>query len=209
MKKPFAYALFSLAFVFSFSSTASADVIPDNSHSLNRCVKVVNLDKFPDIALISYVTGPMVKNSIISQINNNECLTKGYKFNSLKVYWNTKNKADSIDPNNLLLDTIEVYGGYVDQKNPLVKEDVEYSIAGFSGGKLVLYKSQQISEYNNGTPKKIESFTNPLIKIEPNNQNPEQKKITQTPTPSPEIVRGGFWQSIACFFGGLFGKGCQ
>jgi hypothetical protein len=132
MKKLLIYTLFSLAFVFFFSSTVSADVIAPNTHPLDRCVKIVNLDKFPDVALIGYVTGPMVDNSGINQINNNECLTKGYKFNSLKVYWNTKDKANSIVPNNLLLDNVEVYGGYIDQNNPLVNESIEYSIAGFS-----------------------------------------------------------------------------
>ncbi len=162
----------------------------------------------------------MVENYESYQIKNNECWTKGYKFNSLKIYWNTKDKSNSIEPNNLLLDKVEPYGEYIDQNNPLVKEDIEYSIAGFSGGKLVLYKSKRTLEYNNGTPKKVETFTNPLKNAEPN-------KITPTPTPSPEItpapteqpnvtptpspmpVKRGFWQTIICFFRSLFGKGCQ
>ncbi len=232
MKKLFIYTLFSLAFVLLFSSTASADVIPPNSHPLDRCVKIVNLNDFPSVVLIGYVTGPMVQGSEINQIKNNECLSKGYKFNSLKIYWNTKDKPNSIDQNNLLLDNVEVYGGYIDQNNPLVKESIEYSIAGYSGGKLVLYKSKQTSEYNNGTPTKIETFVSPLQNTQPNNQNQQQKKITPTPTPSPNInktndqpnitptptptpapspepVKRGFWQSFICFFRGLFGRGCQ
>ena len=193
MKKLFIYTLFSLAFVVLFSSTASADVTPPNSQLLNRCVKVVNLNEFPDVVLIGYYTGPMVDKYESYQIKNNECLTKGYKFNSLSIYWNTKDKPNSIETDNLLLKNIEPYGGYIDQNNPLIKEDVEYSIAGFSGGKLVLYKSKQTSEYNNGTPKKVETFASPLKNIEP----------------TPELVKRGFWQSIICFFRGLFGRGCQ
>lgn len=214
MRKSFICILFSFAFVFLFPSATSADIIPPNSRLLNRCFKVVNLNDFPDIVLISYVTGPMVRGSGISQIKNNECLSKGYKFNLLKIYWNTKDKPDLIDQNNLLLDNAEVYGGYIDQNNPLVKEDIEYSIAGFSGGKLVFYKSKQISEYNNGMPTKVESFVNPLNDTQTNNQDQKQKEIAHilspiVPTPLPEPTKRGFWQSLICFFRGIFGKGCQ
>lgn len=220
MKKIIFYALFLSAFVFFFSSTVSADVIPPNSHSLNRCIKVVNLNEFPNVVLIGYYTGPMVENYESYQIKNNECWTKGYKFNSLKIYWNTNDKPNLIEPNNLLLDNVEPYGWYIDQSNPLVKEDIEYSIAGFSGGKLVLYKSKQTSEYNNGTPKKIETFANPLKNTEPNKITPTPKpspEITPAPTEQPDVtpapsstpVKRGFWQTIICFFRGLFGRGCQ
>lgn len=225
MKKSLIYILFSLAFVFLFSSTVSADVIAPNSHSLSRCVKVVNLNEFPNTVLMGYITGPMVDKYEAYQIKNNECLTKGYKFNSLSIYWTTKEKFNSLDLKNLklsditlLLENIEPSGGYISDSNPLVKEDVEYSIAGFSNEKLIFYKSKQTSEYNNGSQKKIETFSNPL-------KNNEPKKITPTPTPSPKItptpsdqpiviptpepVRRGFWQSIACFFSGLFGRGCR
>ena len=70
MKKSFIYTLFSLAFVLLFSSTVSADIIPPNSHSLDRCVKIVNLNDFSDVVLISYITGPMVQGSEINQIKN-------------------------------------------------------------------------------------------------------------------------------------------
>ncbi|MCX6737092.1 MAG: hypothetical protein NTW73_03355, partial [Candidatus Parcubacteria bacterium] len=167
MKKLIVSTLFSLAFVFLFLSPVLADVVPGNSHPLNLCVKFVNLNEFPNIVLIGYYTGPMVDKYELYQVKNNECLTKGYKFNKLSIYWNTKDKLNSIDTNNLLLEDVEPYGGYVDQSNPLIKEDIEYSIAGFSGNKLVIYKSKQISEYNNGTAKKVETFDNPLGNITP------------------------------------------
>lgn len=247
MKKLFIYTLFSLAFVLLFSSTVSADVIPPNSHSLDRCVKIVNLGEFPEMYLIGYITGPMVKGHETYIVEKDKCLSMGYKFNQLKVLAAKKSYLDSIGisnfnpfkkvlkknliqnkelncyydpstPNSPCLDSIEgwyeedlsdknvfvsdekidPYGGNIDQNNPLVKEEIDYSIAGFSGGKLVLYKSKQTSEYNNGMPKKVETF-----------QNPQQNEITPTPTPSPEPVKRGFWQSIICFFRGLFGRGCQ
>lgn len=201
MKKLFIYPLFLLAFMFFFSPSASADLIPSNSHTFSRCVKIVNLNEFPDLVLISYVTGPMVKSPEIKQINNNECLVKGYKFNSLNIYWNTKDKPNSINSKNLLLENIEVAGGYIDQSNPLLKDDVEYSIGGFSGKKLVLYKSKQTLEYSNGDQKKVETFANPLKTIEP-----DQPSIT--PSPFTKLEKRGFWQAISCFFKSLFGKTC-
>lgn len=202
MKKSIIFVLFSIVFAFLSSSTALADVIPLDSHSLDRCIKFVNLNEFPNVILIGYYTGPMVKEYESYQIKNNKCLTKGYKFNSLSIYWNTKDMPNFIDSNNLLLKNVEPYGEYVYQDNPLIKEDIEYSIAGFSGGKLIIYKSKQTSEYNDGTPKKIEIFINPLEKNESN-------EIASTSAHSPEPVKRGFWKSIICFFKGLFSRGCQ
>lgn len=166
MKKLAIYVLFSLIAAVLFSSVAPADVIPGGSHPVGRCVKVVNLNEFPDVVLIGYYTGPMVKYKAY-QIQNNQCLYKGYKLNKFSVYWTTKEKFDSLDLKNLsladitFLENIQTYGGNADKSNPLIKEDIEYSIAGFSDGKLVLYKSRQISEYNNGAPKKVETFDSP------------------------------------------------
>jgi len=196
MKKIFIYSLFLLTFTLLFSSVVSADVIPPWSHSFNRCAKVVNLNEFPNIILIGYYIGPMVDEYETFQIENNKCLWAGYKFNTLSIYWNTKEKADVIDSNNLLLERITWQDGTIDKNNPLIKEDIEYSIAKISEGKFILYKSRLISEYNDGTPQKIENF-----------QNPQQENIT--PTPSPKPVKRGFWQSIICFFKELFGRSCQ
>ncbi|MEM4181783.1 MAG: hypothetical protein QXX68_01355 [Candidatus Pacearchaeota archaeon] len=210
--------LVSLAFL------VSADVIPENSHPLDRCVKFVNLNEFSDVVLIGYYTGPMVDTYEAYQIQNGACLEKGYKFNSLNVYWTTKEKFNTLDLKNLkleskkvvtggrdnagnpvymdvyspsdltlLLEDVEPYGGYVDESNPLIKETIEYSIAGFSDGKLIVYKSKQTSEYNNGQPNKIETFDKPIV----NNQRPN-------PTPKPQ----GFWSKIGCFFKRLFGRSC-
>lgn len=182
MKKLFIYSLFLSVLVFFFPSMASTDVIPPDSHPLDRCVKVVNLDEFPIVVLISYITGPMVEGYETYQIENNKCWGKGYKFNHLNIYWNTKDKPNAIDPDKLLLTDIESYGGYVDKSNPLIKEGIEYSITGFSGKKLVLYKSKQTSEYNNGAPKKVETFNNPLSQEIKNQNLVEQEKILVTKT---------------------------
>jgi hypothetical protein len=64
-------------------SLVSADVIPENSHPLSRCVKFINLNEFSDVVLIGYYTGPsMVDTYEAYQIQNDVCLDKGYKFNA-------------------------------------------------------------------------------------------------------------------------------
>ncbi len=224
MKKLFVQTLFLFVLTIVFTPTASADIIPINSHSLDRCVKIVNLDKFPDIYLIGYITGPMVNGHEAYIYKKDACLSMGYKFNQLKILAAKKSYIDSIGVNNLQVQKVQIpgecpdgcyseeisdknvfvsdenihpYGGYIDKNNPLIKEDIEYSIAGFNDGKLVLYKSKQISEYNNGTPTKVQTFDSPL-----ESDNPAV-------TPSPKSTETNFWQKIICFFKKLFNGNCS
>lgn len=53
---------------------------------------------------------------------------------------------------------IEPSGEYIDNSNPLVQEDIEYSIVGFSKTTVMLRKSKQVSKYNDGRPDKSEVF---------------------------------------------------
>jgi len=204
MKRIYFYTLFllmscSLTMVF-------ADVIPGNSHPLDRCVKVTNLSEFPEIVLLGYYVGPMVETYEVYQVEEGKCLDKGYKFNTLNLYWVTKDQFSQLDLKNLdlkspenklklLLEGVESYGGYVEESNPLIKETIEYSITEGLSSDVMIYKSGQISEYNDGRPNQIEVFENPGI------NNPT------TITIPPQSL--GFWGKIFCFFSGLFGKGCE
>lgn len=176
------FALLLLIVLFSAGINIShADVIPQNSHALDRCVKVVNVDAFPNIYLIGYITGPMVDGSDTYIIKQDECLTKGYKFNTLQILSATKAYIDSIgidavDTNNksiynLNVD-IEPYGGYVDESNPLIEEEIQYTLVQLSDTTFSLYKSKQISTYNDGTPTKIETFPNPNFFTDVSYSNP-------------------------------------
>jgi hypothetical protein len=213
MKKLIILGLFLSAISLTFS-LVYADVILPNTHSVDRCVKIENLDKFPDIALIGYYTGPMIDKYKAYQIKYNECLTKGYKFNLLSIYWTTKEKFNLLDLNNLmlkkgedinhgswiekgqyipinlsiLLDELEVNGESVEDKNPLIKETIEYSLVKSTDGTLSLFKSEQRYEYNNGK--------DPVV-------------VTADPIETePKLVpaKKGFWKLILCFF--KIGKNC-
>lgn len=143
------------------------------------------------------------------------------------VYYNVYSPADLI----LLLDDIVGYGDFVDNTDPLINVTIEYSVAGYSDGKLVVYKSKKISEYNNGQSEKVEIFQKPIINHkepvfptstpEPTqNQTFEKPNITYkepinpaptiepTENPEPLPVKQSFWNSISCFFKKLFGGTC-
>jgi len=176
MKKSYIVAFISSVFLMILASTTFADVIPENSHPLDLCVKIVNGEAFPDMYLIGYITGPMVQDHEAYIIQKDACLTMGYKFNTLQIVTAKKSYIDSIGIINLRAISVELadknifvsdekispYGGYVEQTNPLIKEQIEYTITGFSDGKLRMYKSKQISEYNDGTATKTEVFTPPM-----------------------------------------------
>ena len=216
---------------------ASADSIPENSHRLDRCVKFVNLNDFSDIVLIGFYTGPMVTTYEAYQIENDKCLDKGYKFNTLGIYWTTKEKFNSLnledlkldcekvassgidDEDNplyyevyspadltLLLEDIEPYGGHVSKINPLIKETIEYSVAGYSDGKLVVYKSKRTSEYSMGLLENVETFEKPNINNKESINHTSATEPIQNPEPQP--VKKGFWNLICCFFERLFGGSC-
>jgi hypothetical protein len=187
-----------LTFCLFVLSPIFADILPEGSHFVEYCVKVVNLDQFPDVVLIGYVTGPMVRPYEAYVIKSGECLIRGYKFNKLSIYQTTQEKFKTMDLEKLnledLVPLLEVkrYVDFVDDKDPLKKEIIEYSLAQISDGKLVIYKSKQISSYNNGAPDKIENFAAPVA----------------VPVSGQKPVEEGLWHSIVCFFKKLFGGNC-
>jgi hypothetical protein len=212
MKKIINSSLVLVLSVFSFGTVAMADVIPPNSHPVNKCVKFVNLNGFSNVSLIGSYTGPMDRVPVTYQIENGKCLQKGYKFNRLTLYWNTNDKAMVVDSKNKLSENIEPYGGTTGNGDPLITDTVEYSIAGMQNSKLVIYKSKETNDYNNGSPSKVETFKNPLgVKsVEADKNEIEQNKIAPAPVtpstivdtkPAPKPEKKGFWSRVWCFFG--------
>jgi len=195
-------------------SFVNADITPGNSHSLEKCVEIVNLNEFSEISFFGYITGPMIEEDEICLIEPNTCLTIRYKFNDLKIFAAEKSYVDSVGIKNINVSSenvlfsdeqISPYGGYVDESDPLIKIKVEYFIFGFSENKLVLYKSQETSQYNNAREDKIEVFEKPNIQnlrltiVEDVNPEPISE-----PIPEPK----SFWDKISCFFRGIFSKSC-
>jgi len=169
--------------IFLFVITVSADIIPPNSTAFKRCVKVVNLEDYPEIVLFGSYSGPMLTGFKTYEIKGSKCLTKGYKFNKLNIYWNTKENIVNIDSEKLLIEKLEPNGGYVKKDNPLVSEEIEYSLSKISDDKFVLYKSKLISKFNDGSLEKVETFDEAGMAIELDDEE------------------DGFWSSFFNFFG--------
>lgn len=164
------FALF--LFVTLFPLVSFADVPPGpDYHYVEFCAKIVNQNDFPDVVVVANWYGAMNDGSKGVLVKNNECIG-GYKYSDVDIYWVTKNDFNIEDLDNFkdlktkkytgyLTKKLEHYMGYVKNTDPLVKQTVEYVITKNSGGKMSLYKSRIISDYNNGTPQKIEIFRTP------------------------------------------------
>jgi len=159
--------------------SVKADVTMPNTHQVDGCTKVIGLSSYPDILLLSAITGPDHSGKVdVAIITENQCLNKGYKFNSYDVYWGYKkdlankdlNSLDiSADKNLKLVNTeIEFPDFNVSDTDPLVGRDIEYTVNGISNGQLVFYKSKQVSRFNNGSPEKTEVFDQNSIVIQEN-----------------------------------------
>ena len=148
--------------------TLHADIIPENSHYVAKCVKITNTSEYHDIRLIGDVNN-LVGEDYSYVISDTECLNKGYKFNSFAIYAVPASYIEGKDINTIdwsgnsnavPADTsIEPVGYYVDNSNPVVGEEQYYKIAGFTNTSIVLYKWKEVIRYNDGTPDKVQTYS--------------------------------------------------
>jgi len=207
--------------LFGSINYATADVIMPDTHAVQGCTKLTNLNEYPDIIFIGYITGPMPENREKGYdtyiIKEGDCLHKGYKFNTLFIIALKKSYVDKVGIDNINLsinhewwtsgqpkfekgtavisESIDFAGGWYEDSNPLIKENFDYKIAGISGNKLILYKSQETQWFNNDSPEKTETFSQPEI------QNLKELNSTNIPDFEPDL-----WQKISTFFAKLFGR---
>jgi hypothetical protein len=232
MKKVIILGVFILLGAVFVPSFARADLPPGpDQNYLDFCSKIVNINEFPDLVFIGYNYGPTgtIAPYIIS---NDECLKGGYKFGSVTVFYITKDKFNSIDLKNLKMETvngiqtpteltflmgdIQFYGGYVYKNTHIKAETVEYKIIKTQPNLISISKYRKITEYDNDTPNKVETFSSSDVKKNVDEKkNTDDKIVKQDDTQNndnikiqepPKPVKRGFWRSILCFFG--FSKSC-
>ena len=160
--------IFLLTILLAFSNLTYCDIIPENSHSVDKCVKIINSVDFPDIVLIAYTEHPGGGSNAFV-IDPTSCIEKGYKFNSLQIFavkksYLTNKNLDSIDwknDKNVFRANIEIdsYGGYVDNLSPISSIEEYYKIENVRDSSLVLYKSKEIIKFNNGRPVSIKTYS--------------------------------------------------
>jgi hypothetical protein len=152
-----------------FSSMAFADMPPgDDFHHLDRCAIVVNQIKFPDIVLISSLSG-LCSPTRGELVEPGQCLS-GYKNCQTDLYYTTKDQLPSINIGllrtktvfdkhyingrevpmdlHLLIEDISHYGGYLPNSNPLIRERIEYSLTKKADGTYKFEKPKIIKFYD-------------------------------------------------------------
>jgi hypothetical protein len=179
-----------------------ADVIAPNTHSVEKCVTLNNIDSFQNYVIVGKITGPMINGTTfeLNEIQQDTCLTKGYKFNRVEIYAIEKNYYETIPKESIDFNSVSVfksnidiepYGGYVADSNPLTKVEIVYSIKSIKDRVMVLEK---VSEIN--TPSSNPNQTN---------QNPNANKTQAAPIAQKS---SNIFEIIACFFKGIFGMSC-
>src|SRR5215467_191719 len=160
--KTSAITLLILSLLLVCSSPGFADIIPDGHHYVQRCVKIINLNQFPDLVLVAYVIWPPGKTDFSYIIQAGECLNGGYKFSKFRIYATTPERAKALgitdletrrrnlsrgeevkqqmppEDLTLLSDQINPHAGVVADQDPLVYEEVEYAITKMTDGSLSL-----------------------------------------------------------------------
>ena len=168
--------LFPLFFlVFTLGTTVYSDVIDPNYHPVERCVTIEDLEVFPDIAIVGMYFGPTMEGSIVYQVKSDSCLTKGYKFNTLALFWVTNTYLSEVSIDELPVDQmkadihsaakkrilplqewgfitseIEPYGGTVPDQSPLLSEELVYRLVKNSG-EIAIVPVKKVSHFEDGT----------------------------------------------------------
>nr|WP_321486675.1 hypothetical protein [uncultured Draconibacterium sp.] len=158
-----------LGFIFVFAFFVfKSDIIPENSHQVQRTVQITNCSDFSDIQFVGYITGPMADENDFYLIEDDQLLHKGYKFNSLYVFGIKKTRLTELGGvENLTEDYVleKVEPGailssatlYVDNSSMLEKDEIYYEMEKISEDVFIANLKTQISYFSDNT-KDIEKY---------------------------------------------------
>lgn len=214
---------------------ANGDILPPGMKVYDRCVSISNLGDYHDVVFVGYITGPVIQCENPYIINSSECLTQFYKANKLTVYAIEKDYFENkglenidfeSDPNILPYNfDFNVDWGHTVVANPLTKEEIYYSVAGFNDTALILYAERKVSFYGSvidreetyGKPSipdmrvvfnesKVKTGTESLVNGSMESQ--EASKMNETSDVNPSEGELNLKDTILCFFRKLFGNDC-
>jgi hypothetical protein len=142
-----------------------SDVIPPDSHVVERSVFITNTSAYPQVYLIGIVKFVGSRVDSIYRIQDNVPLYKGYKFNTLDLFAietslvTTKISLDSsavdhIYSNYAPAEVLDPFGGTVTNDDPLQAEQYFYRIERITDTNLYLKLFMGIFKYNDGSPDK-------------------------------------------------------
>jgi len=154
MTKKLWLSLFSLIAIISFG-VSFADVIPYNSHYVNRCVKLQNveIDNYRVIVENDTVTYRDVYEPLAWN-----CLDQHYKFWESRQYLLDKSvdieeiTKENIQEKAIQIWNLDVNGWYVNNSNPLSNENFTYKIVkNWNDYTLEESDSESVDSFENGT----------------------------------------------------------
>jgi hypothetical protein len=150
-----------VVFVFLILSKLSyCDVIPANCHSATMCVKITNIDSYPEISLLGFYIDGVCPCKTTYEIVSSECLHAGSQFDSHYIYAVKKSyiTGKDIKTINWTKDINAVKSNiYINPRRVLVPDSLSifsfeqfYEIVGFTDSSVVLFKWKEITKNNDG-----------------------------------------------------------
>ena len=159
-------AMIGILFGMIFSSISARGDLPPPAgyHQIKRCVTIDNLDQFPNLVFIAIASGATGNPAEGKIILPGACIDT-YKFNEISLYFSTKKKVETIDLKNLVLNasgkpeslkllmkSVPFRGETVTDLNPVVAEQIKYSVECHSDEDCVLSPPKS-SHDNSGSGK--------------------------------------------------------
>ncbi len=149
---------------------AWCDIIPDNSHYVDKCIKITNIDQFDNVSMIAYewyVGNYHMGNTII---DTSTCVPISYKFDDVYVYainsdYLEDKEIDDLDlpniSNALVTDKdLSPYEGYYNDSNPINSINQYYRIVGFTDTSAVIFKWKEVYGFNDGSEDSVLTYQN-------------------------------------------------
>lgn len=143
-----------------------ADFIPDNSHAVERIVKIRNCDNYSDYTFIGYISGDMIDKPIF-RIFSDTSLEAGYKFNSLQIM---VIKNDILEKNGGFSSITEEYieskakylqnikrstQYYTNNYYFLIKDELYYEITNITNSIITIKLKTRVLSFKDGTIREI------------------------------------------------------
>lgn len=183
--------IYLLAFSF-----AKADIVPENQKNIDYCTKISNISSFPNLSVVLYVQA-VDQTYSNTQIKENTCLDKGYKFNTAKLLATRTDYLETINfQNKNLLDDAHFIGSNLAESEITTAKQVSkndntqsiqttYVIDGFANNQLILGKDEESITYVSGTPGSISKFSR--VKPDITTVDVNQVIAFDTSSPSPSV----------------------
>lgn len=153
--------LLTLLLVLVWAAPLVGDVIPENTHPVSRDVYITNLNDFPEIVLVSYVTGPMIQGYEATIIEQNTPVSKGYKFDRVQLFAVKKTIVDQLGGIDQIdfakvaeqmspADIVDPGTYFVPEDNPVATDSYYYKISEVTETVLTLQLDHRVISFNDG-----------------------------------------------------------